>query len=77
MRRAWKEVTAIFTSRGVCEDVIARTKSFGGMFTDRRSSAAPQRAAKPNGADLQYRGKLGSSGGESGESGNWEKREEW
>ena len=67
---AERVVSMISAARGVHEAVIARPKSFDCMFAARSASVLPPRAVQPNVVDIQYRGKLGWSGGESGKSGN-------
>ena len=47
----------------------ARAESADCMFSDRIASVFPPMTARPAVVDLQYRGRLGWSGGESGKGG--------
>ena len=68
MFREWGGLNSNVGARGVFGNVRALAKSSAAMFGVRSASSAPPIAAKPNVADLQYRGNLGGAGGESGKS---------
>ena len=56
-------VSVVSTSRGVCDAVISRAKSCACMCSARIASVFLPMAARPKVSEVQFRGKLGWSGG--------------